>query len=85
MSLRAKFLRVGPERNDGRPVLEIELADGQLVAVILDRAHGRSIAGRIEECVDGRILARPPSRRVLELELVVDAEQPVQLSTKESA
>jgi hypothetical protein len=69
-----RYLRVGPERVDGRPILELELVTGELIAVVLDRAHGRSVAGRILECIDGRIGARPPSRQVLELELVVDAE-----------
>lgn len=66
-----RFLRIGPDRIDGRPVIELELTTGEILAVALDRGHGRSVAGRIEECVDGRICARPPSRRVLELELVV--------------
>jgi len=63
------FLRVGPERLDGRPVLELELDDGRLLSIVLDPAHARAVADRIVECVDGRILARVPSRRVLELEL----------------
>ncbi len=64
-----RFLRVGPGALDGRPVIEVELINGQIIAVALDRAHGRSVANRIHECVEGSA-----SRRVLELELVVDAE-----------
>lgn len=72
--MRPKYLRIGPDRIDGRPILELELTTGELIMVSLDRGHGRSVAERIIECVDGRISARAPSRRVLELELVIEPE-----------
>jgi hypothetical protein len=70
--VRPRYLRVGPDRVDGRPVLEIELVGGELVAVVLDPAHALSVASRIVECVNGDVAKRARERRVLELELVVD-------------
>lgn len=78
----ARFLRIGPDRATGRPVIELELDDGQIISVVLDPAHGRTAASRLAECVDGRISARPPSRRVLQIELVssegTDAHSPTE-------
>lgn len=82
--MKAKYLRIAPDRIDGRPVIEIELISGESILVPLDRGHGRSVADRIVECVDGRISARAPSRRVLEIELAVDATADT-VPVKESA
>ena len=71
MTLRAKYLRVRPDGVDGRPVLEIELTTGEIVLAPIDRGHGRAVANRIVECIDGRIAAR--SSPVLELEFPVSA------------
>lgn len=61
--MRAKFLRVGPSSPDGRPTIELEMADGESILVPLDRAHARSVANRLLDCIDGG------ARRTLELEL----------------
>ncbi len=60
---------VGPHPITGQPRIDIELADGTTVIVVLDGAHAKAISGRLQEVVDGRISARVPSRRVLEIEL----------------
>ena len=59
----------GPDPVTGQPRIDIELADGTTVNVVLDSAHAKSISGRLQEVVDGRIHARVPSRRVLAIEL----------------
>lgn len=61
--MRAAFLRIGPSGADGRPTIQLEMDGGYVVVVPLDRAHGRSIANRILDCVHGT------SCRTLELEL----------------
>jgi hypothetical protein len=65
---------VGPDPLTGRPRIDVELADGTTVIVALDSAHAKAISGRLQEIVDGRISARVPSRRVLEIELPHVAE-----------
>lgn len=65
---RAIALRVGPTQNG--PAIELEFADGEKVLVDLDIGNASNIADRLRECVDGRVNARPASRRVLEIPLV---------------
>lgn len=65
--LRPIAVRVGPLPTG--PALEVTMSDGQSVLVELDIAHASAIADRLRECVDGRVCARPPSRRVLQITL----------------
>ena len=67
-----RFILAGPHAETGAPALEIVFADGRAVTVHLDPAHARALGERLIECVDGRVHARPPSRRVLELEIAGD-------------
>ncbi len=52
---------------EGAPALEVCLSDGMSVLIPLEVSQAGRIADRLRECVDGRILQRPPSRRSLEL------------------
>lgn len=69
---RAQFVRVGPHDTTGAPCLAVVYRDGRTVTISFDPAHAHALAERILECVDGRISSRPPSRRVLEIELAED-------------
>lgn len=70
--LTPRAIRVGPATPTGQPIIEIELDDGRLILIRLDPAHGRAVSERIVECIDGRITARIPSRRVLVITLAPD-------------
>lgn len=61
------FVRVGPNPFRSSASIEIEV-DGERTVIHLDEAHAAAIAKRINECLDGTIAQRAPSRRVLEIE-----------------
>jgi len=47
---------------------------GENVNIVLDVAHARALSGRLDEIISGRVMARPPSRRILDLALVTEAD-----------
>ncbi len=72
---RPVALRVGPLPG-GAPAVEMVFEDGSKATATLDVSQAHLLILRLRECLDGRIVARPPSRRVLELVLGFVEEMP---------
>lgn len=69
MKLYPQKLQCGPDPMNDRPRIDIEMAGGHTLEIVLDIAHARALSQRLDEILSGRVMARPPSRRVLEIAL----------------
>ncbi len=67
--LRPIALRVGPHPLHDGPAIEVVFADGHTTFIALDVHAASAVVDRLREVIDGRVCARPPSRRVLEIPL----------------
>lgn len=86
MKLYPTALLVGPDADTGKARIDIVIAGGHTLSVLLDIAHARSVSSRIDEVISGRVMARPPSRRVLQLSLfnedeVAETQPPMDLAS----
>lgn len=86
MKLYPTALLVGPDADTGNARIDVVIAGGHTLSIVLDIAHARSIASRIDEVISGRVMARPASRRVLQIALynadeVAETEPPMDLAS----
>jgi hypothetical protein len=71
-SLTPTAIEVSPDPATGWPRIGIALDDGRVVAVVLDPAHGRAVARRIDAITSGEVAKLAPSRRALWLDAAPD-------------
>src|SRR3990167_4529808 len=64
----------GPDPITDQARLEIEVVGGETITIVLDIAHAKALSARLDEIVSGRVMARPPSRRGLEIALFDENE-----------
>jgi hypothetical protein len=74
MRLYPTSLACGPDPDTGKARFDLTIAGGHTLTILLDIAHSKAISARLDEVVSGRVMARPPSRRVLELALFNEDE-----------
>ncbi len=62
-------MQCGPDPATGWARLDIVMSDDSVISVVLDPAHARAFARRVDAITSGTIATLPPSRRVLEIDL----------------